>query len=121
MGGEPDEIHEYLVYVHPDEPPFDRQGNPTYAMEDLTEHLDSYRFTLCVIDGVTEAMTTEGLDLLSNADIATWSSPLPAVLPRPVRPWSLSTMPSKTAHSEDVTPSAGSAGQHDEKDLCVPT
>lgn len=46
------------------------------ALEETLENIDEY-LELVVIDGVTEAMTLEGLDLNSNADIASWIALLP--------------------------------------------
>lgn len=72
-----DAILDRFIYVRPDEPLADRTGKATAGESDLAGVLERYRFDLAVIDGVTEAMTTEGLDLMSNADIAIWSRRLP--------------------------------------------
>jgi hypothetical protein len=78
---DPVAIRARFGYVRPEEPLFDDRGRATGGLVDLLEILDSTeeagRFDLVVIDGVTEAMTTEGLDLLSNADIAVWLRRLP--------------------------------------------
>lgn len=62
-----------FVYVHPDEPlrKGDRytQGGVDFARLLAPEQ----QFSLAVVDGVTEAMTAEGLDYNDNADIAVWS------------------------------------------------
>ena len=58
-----------LMYVRPEESLADRYAKPTeFAFEywDLLAH----RPDIVVIDGVTEAMTVEGLDLRDNADVA---------------------------------------------------
>lgn len=66
-----------VVYVRPDEPLQDhRSGNPTRAGADL-ERLLGERFDLAIIDGVTDAMTMEGLDPVSNADISHWHRLVP--------------------------------------------
>lgn len=77
MGVSAEDVAARLVYVRPDEPLRTRHDEATAATADLTRILDSRRFALAVIDGVTEAMTTDGLDLLSNADIARWMRRLP--------------------------------------------
>jgi hypothetical protein len=77
MGLARDVILNRFRYLRPDEPLADRHGKATAGHADLDELLATHRFNLAVIDGVTEAMTTEGLDLMSNADIAIWSRRLP--------------------------------------------
>jgi hypothetical protein len=69
-------ILERFVYVRPDEPLADRNGKATAGAADFAQLLE-HNFDLAVIDGTTEAMTTEGLDLLDNGDIAMWSRRLP--------------------------------------------
>jgi hypothetical protein len=69
-------IRERFTYIHPEEPLANLYGVVTPGGLDFG-HLLERRFDLAVIDGVTEAMTTEGLDMMSNADIATWSRRLP--------------------------------------------
>ncbi|MBK9180963.1 MAG: AAA family ATPase [Acidimicrobiales bacterium] len=71
-----EQIAAHFVYVRPDEPLADRHGLPTGAAVDLAGHL-AQPWDLVVIDGVTEAMVTEGLDLMSNADVARWMRALP--------------------------------------------
>jgi hypothetical protein len=39
-------------------------------------------FDLVVVDGVTEAMTTEGLEIISNSDTAKWLRLLPKRITR---------------------------------------
>ena len=47
------------------------------AAHHLDVHLTYTHPRLVVIDGVTEAMSLEGLDLLDNTDVATWLARLP--------------------------------------------
>jgi hypothetical protein len=77
-----EEILEHFVYLRPDEPLRTRHDEPTVGSVDLLAVLESRRFALAVVDGVTEAMTTEGLDLLSNSDIASWMRRLPRRIAR---------------------------------------
>jgi AAA domain len=70
-------IAERFVYLRPDEPLYDRGGRITRGGVDFVQVLGERSYALAVIDGVTEAMTTEGLDLLSNADVAVWARLLP--------------------------------------------
>ncbi|MBK9178919.1 MAG: AAA family ATPase [Acidimicrobiales bacterium] len=76
LGATREQIAAHFVYVRPDEPLADRHGTPTGAAVDLAGHL-AQPWDLVVIDGVTEAMVTEGLDLMSNADVARWMRALP--------------------------------------------
>lgn len=65
-----------LTYLRPDSP-------FTYAAADqLTLMLDQLAPALVILDGVTEAMTLQGLDLMSNADIARWMKALPRWIAR---------------------------------------
>lgn len=74
----PDEaIRERFVYVRPDEPLYDTRGRPLAGADALAILLERHTFTLSVIDGVSEAMQTEGLDPMSNPDIAQWVRRLP--------------------------------------------
>jgi hypothetical protein len=82
LGLRGEEILEHFVYIRPDEPLRTRHDEPTVGSVDLLAVLESRRFALAVVDGVTEAMTTEGLDLLSNSDIATWMRRLPRRIAR---------------------------------------
>ncbi len=66
-----------LTYVRPDEPLMAHDGRATAGGIDFGHVLTTRRFNLAVIDGVTESMGNEGLDLNSNADVATWSRRLP--------------------------------------------
>jgi hypothetical protein len=65
-----------LTYLRPDSP-------FTYAAaEQLALMLNELEPTLVILDGVTEAMTLQGLDLMSNADIAKWMKALPRWIAR---------------------------------------
>jgi len=77
LGAAVDAIAAHLIYLRPDEALRDRQSRYTDAWLDFAPLLDTQSYTLCVIDGVTEAMTIEGLELISNADIASWMRLLP--------------------------------------------
>ena len=72
-----DVISTRFVYVRPEEPLRTRDGRHTAGDVDFSELLAAKPWSLIVIDGVTEAMVTEGLDLISNGDVATWSRLLP--------------------------------------------
>jgi hypothetical protein len=82
LGLSAEEILARFVYLRPDEPLRTRHDEPTPAGGDLQQVLADRSFALVVIDGVTEAMTIEGLDLMSNADVATWMRRLPRRLAR---------------------------------------
>jgi hypothetical protein len=72
-----------FVYIRPDEPLCGQKGQATPAGSDLlTACEDRGPFALAIVDGVTEAMTTEGLALIDNADIAAWMRRLPRRLAR---------------------------------------
>lgn len=77
LGVPPDAIAAHLTYVRPDEALRDNHGRFTDAWMDLVDVLDARTYQLCVIDGVTEALTVEGLELISNTDIAAWMRLLP--------------------------------------------
>lgn len=82
MGASPDAIRERLHYIRPEEPLIDRHGRATVGHVILGQLLEANTYSLCVIDGVTEAMTVEDLDLLSNADSAAWMRRLPKRISR---------------------------------------
>jgi hypothetical protein len=82
LGLAADEIAAHFVYIRPDEPLNGRHGEATPASSDLLTALEGGRFALVVIDGVTEAMATEGLVLTDNGDIAVWMRRLPRRLAR---------------------------------------
>jgi hypothetical protein len=75
-----DAIAKRFEYIHPDEPLADGRGRITAGgvtfARMLAEHVDE-PWDLVIVDGVTEAMTVEDLDLGSNTDIATWLRRLP--------------------------------------------
>lgn len=69
--GVPDEqMLTQLVYVRPDEPLMDSRDRYTRAGLRFAELIGERTWALAVVDGVTEAMTTEGLELNDNADAA---------------------------------------------------
>lgn len=76
MGTHPDHIRARLHYIRPDRP-IDAAGR---------KHIDAIvadNFTvLCVIDGVTEAMTLHGLDPYNNPDAAKFYEALPRHITR---------------------------------------
>lgn len=61
MGVEPATIEELFIYVRPEE---------TVNWAELQPIIDETGPVLAIIDGVTEAMGMNGLDLLSNKDVA---------------------------------------------------
>ena len=77
LGVTAETIAAHFTYIRPDEPLADRHGLSTLAGLDLDVTLAARAYRITVIDGVTEGMTMEGLDLLGNADIATWMRRLP--------------------------------------------
>ena len=66
------QILDHLTYLRPDEPLYTSKGVMTVGGGDLEKILQARTYTLAIVDGVTEAMTVEGLELVSNADVATW-------------------------------------------------
>jgi hypothetical protein len=70
-------IKQRFTYIRPDEALSDKYGQPTSGNLAFGLALHGQTFDLAVVDGVTEAMTTEGLDLMSNADIAKWIRRVP--------------------------------------------
>lgn len=79
-----DIIAKRFTYVRPDEPLEDGRGRITAGGVDFARLLGGEfveaTWDLVIVDGVTEAMTVEGLDLGSNADIATWLRRVPVRL-----------------------------------------
>ena len=75
MGLEPHQILEHLTYIRPDEPLRTKNDELTVGGNDFCDVLESRAFALAIIDGLTEAMTTEGLDLNSNSDVANLDAP----------------------------------------------
>ena len=74
IGTHPDSILKHLTYIRP-HGPID-EHTKTQLGPTLTQS------TLCVIDGVTEAMTTHGLELNDNSDIARFYDLLPRWITR---------------------------------------
>jgi len=70
LGVSADLIRAGLHYLHPEEPLLTRDGRATAGNADLGRLLETYPYTLAIIDGVTEGMTTEGLDPLGTEDAA---------------------------------------------------
>lgn len=73
LGVPEDAIAAHLVYVRPNEALVDRQGRWTPAGLRFLELVDERPWALAVLDGMTEAMSTEGLDLNDNADAASFA------------------------------------------------
>lgn len=83
LGVARDTIAAQLAYVRPDDPLADRNGLPTAGNAALGTLLASEpTWDLWVVDGVTESMTLEGLNLIDNADAARWAATLPRRLAR---------------------------------------
>lgn len=72
LGANPKTIRERFHYLRPEDP----IGTGIHA-DDLTELLRTYRPTLAILDGVTEALTIHGLDPNSNSDVAKFGRILP--------------------------------------------
>lgn len=71
-------ITNYVHFTHPDEPITDRFGvTESRGAHDLSGEIVAHKPALVVLDGVTEAMALEGLDPLSNSDVARWYNALP--------------------------------------------
>ena len=67
-----------FVYIQPTDALYDHKtGNALPGAIDLAQTLQGNEWHLVGIDGVTEAMTVEGLSMLDNTDIATWLRVLP--------------------------------------------
>ena len=77
LGAKPAQVLERFHYAQPHEPIFTKGMRFTPANADLVHVLDTHDIALAIIDGVTEAMTMHGLDLIGNADYATFHSALP--------------------------------------------
>ena len=69
LGATPTQIRDHFAYIRPDRP-LDNDGRAQ-----LEPHLTGAR--LAIVDGVTEAMTTHGFDLNSNADSALFQALIP--------------------------------------------
>lgn len=70
-----DVIRERFHYVRPTE----ALGAGIHS-DDLRSILSEHRPTLCVLDGVTEAMTLHGMDPLNNSDVAKFGRLLPRAI-----------------------------------------
>jgi hypothetical protein len=77
-----EQIAAHFVYIRPDEPLNGRKGEATPASSDLLDACEGRHFALAIVDGVTEAMTAEGLSLVDNSDVAEWMRRLPRRLAR---------------------------------------
>jgi len=77
MGVPKETIQENLTYSWPDQPLKNKDGRWTNFGLEFLQHIDSNEWAVVVIDGVTEAMSLEGLELNSNSDVATWQQLLP--------------------------------------------
>src|SRR6185369_7520932 len=76
LGAHPQQISAQLHYVRPD------RAIDGPARAGLTKLITDHPVTLCVIDGVTEAMTLHGLDPYNNPDAARFYEALPRPLVR---------------------------------------
>jgi hypothetical protein len=72
LGANRETIRERFHYLRPEDP----LGTGTH-LDDLTDILRSYRPTLAVLDGVTEALTVHGLNPNDNSDVAAFGRILP--------------------------------------------
>lgn len=70
LGVAPDLIRAGLHYLNPEEPLQTKTGKATAGNAELGRLLEAHPYTLCIIDGITEGMTTEGLDPLGTEDAA---------------------------------------------------
>jgi hypothetical protein len=74
LGHPPEEIVERFHYLRPDEPMTDA------GRGELEQVLEEFRPSLGVIDGMTDALALEGIDLRDNTEVATWMRGLPMML-----------------------------------------
>ena len=81
LGVPADALRERFHYVNPEEALIHR-GKATPGHVVLGQLLETNQYDLAIIDGVTEAMVIEDLDLMSNADAAAWMRRLPKRLSR---------------------------------------
>ena len=77
FGLPPGVIKEHFHYIRPTQ-----SINTEVNLADLMDVVDGYRPTLAVIDGITEAMTTHGLNPNDNRDIALFGEMLPRKIAR---------------------------------------
>ena len=75
LGADPAWIRARFCYLRPTI----ALNAPIHAA-DLSEVISNHRFTLAVIDGITEAMTIHGFNPNDNKDIATFGRSLPRPL-----------------------------------------
>lgn len=73
LGATEDAIAAHLVYVRPDEALVDGRGRWTRAGLRFLALVTERPWRLAIVDGITEAMTTEGLEVNENADAATFA------------------------------------------------
>lgn len=72
LGAQRDALTERFHYLRPEDP----LGSGLH-LDDLRDLLSSYRPSLAVLDGVTEALTMHGMDPNSNSDVAKFGRLLP--------------------------------------------
>ncbi len=72
LGVKPDVIRDRFAYIRPDDP-ITAIGNRA----DLTDAIGDLQPALGVVDGVTEAMSLDGLELRDNTDVARFGKLLP--------------------------------------------
>lgn len=77
LGVPADTIRHRFHYLHPEMGLYDRHGKPTRGALAFAELLTRHSYGLAVVDGVTESMTLEDLELISNADVAQWLRRIP--------------------------------------------
>lgn len=82
MGVQPDVIAEQLIYVRPDAAIGDGLKRVTAAEQEFLTVLHSRPFRLAVLDGVTESIAQEGLELNDNGHIAGWLQRIPKRITR---------------------------------------
>ncbi len=97
LGAARDDLLGFFTYLRPGEHLDLAAG---HRLEKLLDHL---RPSLVVIDGVTEAMSLEGLDLLDNMDVSTWLARLPR---------RIADLGPAVAMIDHVTKSAENRGRH---------
>ena len=71
LGHTPEEIVERFHYLRPDEPLTDA------GRDEVEQILEDFQPSLGVIDGMTDALAIEGIDLRDNTEVATWMRGLP--------------------------------------------
>ena len=82
MGVEAQAISDHLSYIRPDTQIGSGRERITAAEARFMETLDARHYTLAVLDGVTESVALEGLDLNDNTDIADWLQRIPKRMAR---------------------------------------